>query len=89
VDLRRRIASTRWPEPERSPMRRKACSSPPCRSSRPIGDPITTGASARPKLNALLMFVTRIDGLDIQFIHVRSKNRDTSAACSSFRWQRG
>src|SRR5437660_12858991 len=53
---------------------RRACSSQRCRNSQVIGGRITTGASARPKLKALPNFITTIDGLDIHFIHVRSKN---------------
>ena len=55
-------------------MHRKACSSRRCRHSRAIGRRITTGARARARLNALPQFITEIDGLDIHFIHVRSKH---------------
>ncbi len=47
IDLRRRLAATRWPERERSQMNRKACSCRLCRSSRAIGRRITTGARSR------------------------------------------
>ena len=47
ADLRRRIAATKWPKQKRSRMRRKACSSRRCRSSRAIGRRITTGARSR------------------------------------------
>ena len=40
----------------------------------PIGRPTTTGARCEAQLNALPQFVTEIDGLDIHFIHVRSKH---------------
>ena len=43
VDLRRRIAATRWPDKER-PIRRRACRSPGCRSWSAIGAAATTGA---------------------------------------------
>ena len=55
-------------------MHRKACSSRRCRNSRAIGRRITTGERCEAKLNALPQFITEIDGLDIHFIHVRSKH---------------
>ena len=47
VDLRRRIAATRWPERRRSQISRRACSSRRFGNSRAIGRQITIGASAR------------------------------------------
>jgi len=89
VDLRRRIASTRWPEPETVTDASQGVQLATMQKLATYWGSDYDWRKCEAKLNALLMFVTRIDGLDIQFIHVRSKNRDTSAACSSFRWQRG
>ena len=58
----------------RWPITRKACNWRRCRSSPTTGRPTTTGARCEAKLNALPQFVTKIDGLDIHFIHVRSKH---------------
>ena len=74
VDLHRRIAATRWPDKERSRMRRKASSSQPCRSSVQYWARDYDWRKCEAKLNALPQFVTNIDGLEIHFIHVRSKN---------------
>jgi pimeloyl-ACP methyl ester carboxylesterase len=76
VDLRQRIAATRWPEKE------------PVEDSSQ-GVPLATmQALARywteeydwrkceEKLKALPHFITEIDGLDIHFIHVRSEHED-------------
>src|ERR1700738_2408843 len=38
------------------------------------------------KLNALPMFVTEIDGLDIQFIHVRSRHENAMPLIMSHGW---
>ena len=38
-----------------------------------LGDRVRLAQGARRKLNALPQFITEIDGLDIHFIHVRSK----------------
>ena len=59
---------------KRSRMHRKACSSRRCRHSRAIGGPTTTCGRCEAQLNALPQFMTEIDGLDIHFIHVRSKH---------------
>ncbi len=73
-ELRRRLAATRWPEKETV-------------ADSSQGVPLTTMQDlarywatdydwrrAEAKLNALPQFVTTIDGLDIHFIHVRSKH---------------
>ena len=81
ADLRRRIAATRWPEQgDGRGCSRRACSSRRCRSSRATGRPTTTGARCEARLNALPQFITEIDGLDIHFIHVRSKHAERVAA---------
>ena len=73
-DMRRRIVprSGRKERPWR--ISRRACRSRPCASSRATGRPITTGANVESKLNSLPQFITEIDGLDIHFVHVRSKH---------------
>jgi pimeloyl-ACP methyl ester carboxylesterase len=73
-ELRRRLAATRWPEKETV-------------ADSSQGVPLTTMQDlarywatdydwrrAEAKLNAFPQFVTTIDGLDIHFIHVRSKH---------------
>ena len=86
TELRRRINATRWPERKRSRMHRRACSSRRFRSSRATGRPSTTGASARRRLNALPKFITEIDGLDIHFIHVRSKHENALPLIVTHGW---
>jgi hypothetical protein len=40
----------------------------------------------RAKLNALPQFITEIDGLDIHFIHVRSKNPNALSPIVTHGW---
>lgn len=74
ADLRRRIAETRWSDPETvsdaSQGVRRA-------DMQEIARYWATGydwRKAEARLNALPNFVTEIDGLDIHFIHVRSQH---------------
>jgi hypothetical protein len=75
-DLRRRIEATKWPERETV-------------ADDSQGVPLATMQSlarywateydwrgVEAKLNALPQFITEIDGLDIHFIHARSKHED-------------
>ncbi len=67
-------------------MPRRACSSRRFRSSRTIGRPNTTGARCEARLNALPNFITEIDGLDIHFIHVRSKHENALPLIVTHGW---
>jgi pimeloyl-ACP methyl ester carboxylesterase len=74
VDLRRRIRATRWPERETV---KDASQGVQLATMQELAHYWATDYNWRKveaKLNALPQFVTRIDGLDIHFIHVRSKN---------------
>src|SRR3979409_1252124 len=73
-DLRRRIEATRCPAPEAFPDNARGV---PLAKIQPLVRYWGTGydwRKAEAKLNALPQFVTNIDGVDIHFIHVRSKN---------------
>ncbi|MGS2616443.1 epoxide hydrolase family protein [Micromonospora sp. LZ34] len=84
--LRARIAATRWPEPETV-------------NDQSQGVPLATSqALARywekeydwrkveARLNALPQFITEIDGLDIHFLHVRSKHEDALPLIVTHGW---
>jgi Epoxide hydrolase N terminus len=74
VDLRRRIAATRWPERQTVA---DASQGVPLAMMQDLAHYWATDYDWRrceTKLNALPQFITEIDGLDIHFIHVRSKN---------------
>ncbi len=80
ADMKRRITATRWPEKEtvadRIPGRATRETS---RSSSSYWGTGYDWRKAEAKLNALPQFMTTIDGLDIHFIHVRSKPSQRAA----------
>jgi pimeloyl-ACP methyl ester carboxylesterase len=72
--LRRRIAATRWPEKETVADQSQGV---PLGMTQELARYWATEYDWRrceEKLNALPQFMTKIDGLDIHFIHVRSKH---------------
>ena len=73
-DLRRRIKATRWPEKETVNDQSQGV---PLETMQKLARYWATDYDWRKvgaKLNALPQFMTNIDGLDIHFIHVRSKH---------------
>ena len=76
VELRRRIAATRWPERETVGDDSQGV---PLATMQELARYWATDYDWRKceaRLNALPQFMTEIDGLDIHFIHVRSKYED-------------
>ena len=74
ADLRRRIVATQWPEKETVS---DSSQGVPLATMRELARYWATDydwRKAEEKLNALPQFITEIDGLDIHFIHVRSKH---------------
>ena len=87
AELRRRINATRWPERETvadAIARRAARDDAETRAL--LGDRVRLAQSARRKLNALPNFITEIDGLDIHFIHVRSKHENALPIIVTHGW---
>ena len=74
VDLRRRIASARWPAKETVPDRSQGVQLARLQSLVQYWGTQYDWRKVETRLNALPQFITTIDGLDIHFIHVRSKN---------------
>lgn len=73
ADMRRRIKATRWPDKETVADDKQGV---PLATMQKLAKYWATDYDWRKvekRLNALPMFVTTIDGLDIQFIHVKSK----------------
>ena len=73
-DLRRRLAGTRWPDPETVDDWSQGVR---VENARTLVDHWQHGYDWRrleSELNRFPQFLTEIDGLDIHFIHVRSKN---------------
>jgi pimeloyl-ACP methyl ester carboxylesterase len=85
-DLRRRIAATRWPEKETVD---DASQGVPLETMRELARHWMTEYDWRKceaTLNSLPQFVTEIDGLDIHFIHVRSKHGDALPLIVNHGW---
>jgi pimeloyl-ACP methyl ester carboxylesterase len=74
VDLRNRIAATRWPERELVADQSQGVKLDTIRDLVRYWGADYDWRKAEAKLNALPQFVTRIDGLDIQFVHVTSRH---------------
>ncbi|HWA15488.1 MAG TPA: epoxide hydrolase [Gemmatimonadales bacterium] len=86
ADLRRRIESVRWPEPE--PVN-DFSQGVPSATIRKLADYWLNQYDWRrceARLNALPQFLTQIDGLDIHFIHVRSKHEDALPLVVTHGW---
>jgi pimeloyl-ACP methyl ester carboxylesterase len=73
TDLRRRLAATRWPEPETVSDRSQGVQLATMKELVRYWQGGYDWRKVEARLNALPQFVTNIDGLDIHFIHVRSK----------------
>jgi pimeloyl-ACP methyl ester carboxylesterase len=73
-DLRRRIAATRWSDKETVADQSQGVQLTTMKELVRYWGTEYYWRKAEAKLNALPQFVTNIDGLDIHFIHVRSKN---------------
>jgi len=74
TDLRQRILATRWPDKETVSDRSQGVNLDQIQNLVKYWGTAYDWRKAEAKLNALPQFVTNIEGLDIHFIHVRSKN---------------
>lgn len=75
VDLQQRVQATRWPDKETVADRSQGTQLAAMEELIRYWGGEYDWRRAEAKLNALPQFVTMIDGLDIHFIHVRSRNR--------------
>jgi pimeloyl-ACP methyl ester carboxylesterase len=74
TDLRQRVLATRWPDKETVADRSQGVKLEQIQNLVKYWGTDYDWRKAEAKLNALPQFVTKIDGLDIHFLHVRSKN---------------
>ena len=74
ADLRRRLAATRWPEPETVKDDTQGVQLETIQEVAGYWMTDYDWRKCEARLKALPQFVTEIDGLDIHFIHVRSKH---------------
>ena len=85
-DLRRRILATQWPERETVA---DSSQGVPLATMRELAKYWATAydwRKAEARLNALPQFITEIDGLDIHFIHVRSKHANALPLVINHGW---
>ena len=86
VDLRQRIAATRWPDREPVTDRSQGAQLAKIQALVRYWGTGYDWRKAEARLNALPQFVTKIDGLDIHFIHVRSRHPNALPLMMTHGW---
>jgi pimeloyl-ACP methyl ester carboxylesterase len=86
VDLRRRVAATRFPSTELVADRSQGVQSAMIRELARYWATEHDWRACEAKLNALPQFKTEIDGVDIHFIHVRSPHEDALPLIMTHGW---
>jgi pimeloyl-ACP methyl ester carboxylesterase len=86
VDLRRRLAATRWPEKETVADDSQGVPQDMLRDLVRYWQSDYGWRKVEARLNALPQFITEIDGLDIHFIHVRSKHENALPMIVTHGW---
>ena len=86
VDLRRRIGATRWPSKELVEDRSQGVQLPTMQELARYWTTDYDWRKAEEKLNALPQFTTEIDGVDIHFIHVRSRHENALPLIMTHGW---
>lgn len=85
-DMKRRINATRWPDQE---LVKDQSQGVQLATMRKLADYWATKYDWRKmeaRLNSLPQFVTKIDGVDIHFIHVRSKEKNALPIIITHGW---
>jgi pimeloyl-ACP methyl ester carboxylesterase len=85
-DLRRRIAATRWPDKETVADPSQGAQLAKLQELVRYWGNGYDWRKAEAKLNAMPQFTTNIDGLDIHFIHVRSRHRNALPVIVTHGW---
>ena len=86
IDLRRRISATRWPDRETVNDQSQGVQLETIQELARYWETEYDWRKCEAKLNALQQFITEIDGLDIHFIHVRSKHEDALPLIVTHGW---
>ncbi len=86
VDLRRRIAATRWPARELVDDRSQGVQLATLRGLARYWTSEYDWRRVEARLNALPQFTTTIDGVDIHFIHVRSRHENALPLIMTHGW---
>ena len=86
ADLRRRLAATRWPSQELVEDRSQGVQ---LKTMQQLVSYWSSGydwRKAEARLNALPQFITHIDGMDIHFIHVKSRHANALPLIMTHGW---
>jgi pimeloyl-ACP methyl ester carboxylesterase len=86
VDLRRRIATTRWPDRETVTDQSQGVQLAKIQELVRYWGKDYDWRKVEAKLNSLPQFMTNIDGLDIHFIHVRSRHKNALPVIVTHGW---
>ena len=86
IELRRRINATRWPERETVPDTTQGVQLATTQALARYWATEYDWRRCQDRLNALPQFITEIDGLDIHFIHVRSKHENALPLIVTHGW---
>jgi pimeloyl-ACP methyl ester carboxylesterase len=86
ADLRRRIAATRWPTKELVEDRSQGVQLATMQKLAAYWTTDYDFGRLEARLNALPQFTTEIDGIEIHFIHVRSKHEDALPLIMTHGW---
>jgi pimeloyl-ACP methyl ester carboxylesterase len=86
ADLKRRIAATRWPERETVSDATQGVNLATMQKLAHYWQTEHDWRKAEAKLNSYPQFITSIDGLDIHFIHVRSKDANALPVIITHGW---
>ena len=86
IDLRRRIQATRWPEKETVDDNSQGVRLATMQKLAEYWSKDYDWRKCEARLNALPNFITEIDGLDIHFIHVRSKHENALPMIVTHGW---
>jgi pimeloyl-ACP methyl ester carboxylesterase len=86
VDLRRRLAAIRWPDRETVADDTQGVRLTTIQQLAHDWETSYDWRKCEAKLNALPQFMTRIDGLDIHFIHVRSRHENALPLIVTHGW---
>ena len=85
-DLRRRIAATRWPSKELVEDRSQGVQLATIRALADYWANEYDFGRVEARLNALPQFTTQIDGVDIHFIHVKSRHENALPLIMTHGW---
>jgi len=85
-DLRRRVAATRWPGKELAPDRSQGVQLATLRELAGYWTGEYDWRRCEARLNALPQFTTEIDGVEIHFVHVRSRHEDALPLVMTHGW---